>query len=91
MPLIFSWKNKIKSQSESYERIINIDFFPTLKNIIGYKNDNLELDGVDLSPIFQEEKIEESNLNFHFPIYLEAYNVQKDDGFDPIFRTRPGW
>ena len=90
VPLIFSWENRIKSQSESYERIINIDFFPTLKNIIGYKNDNLELDGVDLSPIFQEEKIEERSLFFHFPIYLEAYNVQKDNGFDPIFRTRPG-
>ena len=90
VPLIFSWKNKIKSQSKSLERVVNIDFFPTLKNIIGYKNDNLELDGVDLSPIFQEEKIEERALYFHFPIYLEAYNVQKDNGFDPIFRTRPG-
>ena len=90
VPLIFSWKNKIKSQSESYERIINIDFFPTLKNIIGYKNDNLELDGVDLNPIFKEKEIEKRALYFHFPIYLEAYNVQKDNGFDPIFRTRPG-
>jgi arylsulfatase A-like enzyme len=90
VPLIFSWKNKIKSQSESYERIINIDFFPTLKNIIGYKNDNLELDGVDLNPIFEEKEIEKRALYFHFPIYLEAYNVQKDNGFDPVFRTRPG-
>ena len=90
VPLIFSWKNKIKSQSKSLERVVNIDFFPTLKNIIGYKNDSLELDGIDISPIFQEEKIEERALYFHFPIYLEAYNVQKDNGFDPIFRTRPG-
>ena len=90
VPLIFSWKNKIKSQSKSFERVVNIDFFPTLKSILDYKNDNLELDGVDLSPIFKEEKIEERALYFHFPIYLEAYNVQKDNGFDPIFRTRPG-
>ena len=90
VPLIFSWKNKIKSQSKSFERVVNIDFFPTLKSILDYKNDNLELDGVDLSPIFKEQKIEERALYFHFPIYLEAYNVQKDNGFDPIFRTRPG-
>ena len=90
VPLIFSWKNKIKPKSKSFERVINIDFFPTLKSILGYKNDNLELDGVDLNPIFQEEKIEERALYFHFPIYLEAYNVQKDNGYDPIFRTRPG-
>lgn len=90
VPLIFSWKNKIKPKSKSFERVINIDFFPTLKSILGYKNDNLELDGVDLNPIFQEEKIEKRALYFHFPIYLEAYNVQKDNGYDPIFRTRPG-
>tara|TARA_B100001057_G_scaffold127661_1_gene126634 strand:- start:108 stop:1586 length:1479 start_codon:yes stop_codon:yes gene_type:complete len=90
VPLIFSWKNKIKSKSKSFERVVNIDFFPTLKSILDYKNDNLELDGVDLSPIFKEQKIEERALYFHFPIYLEAYNVQKDNSFDPIFRTRPG-
>jgi arylsulfatase A-like enzyme len=90
VPLIFSWKNKIKPKSKSFERVINIDFFPTLKSILDYKNDNLELDGVDLNPIFKEEKIEERALYFHFPIYLEAYNVQKDNGYDPIFRTRPG-
>ena len=24
------------------------------------------------------------------PIYLQAYNTRKDDGRDPLFRTRPG-
>ena len=90
VPLIFSWKNKIKSQSKSFERVVNLDFFPTLKNIIGYKNEKLKLDGIDLNPIFEEKEIEERALFFHFPIYLEAYNVQKDNGYDPIFRTRPG-
>ena len=27
---------------------------------------------------------------YHFPIYLQAYNVQEDNGTDPLFRTRPG-
>ena len=35
-------------------------------------------------------KIKERALFFHFPIYLEPYNVHKDDGTDPLFRTRPG-
>ena len=29
-------------------------------------------------------------LFWHFPIYLQAYSQAKDDGRDPLFRTRPG-
>ena len=29
-------------------------------------------------------------MYFHFPIYLEPYNVHLDSGSDPLFRTRPG-
>ena len=34
--------------------------------------------------------IEKRALFYHFPIYLQAYNVQEDNGTDPLFRTRPG-
>ena len=90
VPLIFSWKGKIKEESESYERVSNIDFFPTIKKIIGHKNKTLQLDGVDLNPIFKGRSIKGRSLFFHFPIYLQAYNVHLDNGSDPIFRTRPG-
>ena len=90
VPLIFSWKGKIKEESESYERVSNIDFFPTIKKIIGYKNKNLHLDGLDLNPIFKGKTFENRSLFYHFPVYLEAYNVHLDNGTDPLFRTRPG-
>jgi len=90
VPLIFSWKGKIKEESESYERVSNIDFFPTIKKIIGHKNKNLHLDGLDLNPIFKEKTLENRTLFYHFPIYLQAYNVHLDNGTDPLFRTRPG-
>ncbi len=90
VPLIFSWKRKIEEKSESFERVTNIDFFTTIKKIIGYENENLELEGLDLNPIFEGENLEKRALFFHFPIYLEPYNVQKDNGTDPLFRTRPG-
>ena len=86
----FSWRGKIKEASKSYERVSNIDFFPTIQNIIGYKNKDLKLDGIDLNPIFDGRKIEKRALFYHFPIYLQAYNVQEDNGTDPLFRTRPG-
>ena len=90
VPLIFSWRGKIKEASKSYERVSNIDFFPTIQNIVGYKNKDLKLDGIDLNPIFDGRKIEKRALFYHFPIYLQAYNVQEDNGTDPLFRTRPG-
>ncbi len=90
VPLVFSWKGQIKPKSKSYERVSNMDFFPTLKKIVGYENKNLELEGVDLSPIFKNKKIKNRSLFFHFPIYLQAYNVHEDKGTDPLFRTRPG-
>ena len=63
---------------------------PTIKKIIGNGDKHLQLDGVDLNPIFKGRSIRGRSLFFHFPIYLEAYNVHLDNGSDPIFRTRPG-
>ena len=89
VPLIFSWGKKITANTKSYERVSNIDFFPTIKNIVGYR-ERIELEGVDLSPVFNDMKLPERSLFFHFPIYLEPYDVYKDNGTDPLFRTKPG-
>jgi arylsulfatase A-like enzyme len=89
VPMIFSWKGKIEAKTESYERISNLDFYPTIKKLVGY-NDSIDLDGEDLTPIFNGEKLKKRELYFHFPIYLEPYRVQLDSGTDPLFRTRPG-
>jgi|TARA_B100001093_G_scaffold102926_1_gene95113 arylsulfatase A-like enzyme len=89
VPIIFSWQGKIKAKTKSYERVSNIDFFPTIKKIINYE-DSLDLDGEDLTPIFNGKNLKERELYFHFPIYLEPYDVHADDGTDPLFRTRPG-
>ena len=89
VPMIFSWKGKIEAETDSYERISNLDFYPTIKKLVGY-SDNIDLDGEDLTPIFKGEKLKKRELYFHFPIYLEPYRVQLDSGTDPLFRTRPG-
>ena len=89
VPMIFSWKGKIEAKTESYERISNLDFYPTIKKLVGY-SDNIDLDGEDLTPIFKGEKLKKRELYFHFPVYLEPYRVQLDSGTDPLFRTRPG-
>jgi len=89
VPMIFSWKGKIEAKTESYERVSNLDFYPTIKKLVGY-NESIDLDGEDLTPIFNGEKLKKRELYFHFPVYLEPYRVQLDSGTDPLFRTRPG-
>ena len=58
VPLIFSWNKKITANTKSHERVSNIDFFPTIKNIVGYKK-QIVLEGVDLSPVFQDKKLQD--------------------------------
>ncbi len=89
VPLIFRWKGKIDAESESYERVSNVDFYPTIKKLIGYSKP-VDFDGEDLNPIFNNKKLRERELYFHFPVYLEPYSVKRDGGTDPLFRTRPG-
>ena len=37
-----------------------------------------------------KEETLERPLFWHFPIYLQAYNVKDNENRDPLFRTRPG-
>ena len=68
----------------------HLDFYATLQKIVAPPKKAAQLDGVDLSPIFMGKPPAERDLYFHFPIYLQAYSKENDDGRDPLFRTRPG-
>lgn len=91
VPLTISWPGKIKEGIASDVPVINIDFFPTLMEIIGRNTSGLDLDGVSIWPLLSERStFQERPIFFHFPIYLQAYKAGYDDGRDPLFRTRPG-
>ncbi len=90
VPLIIKWPEKIKPKSTSVHIISNLDIYPTLQNIVEPKIKAGALDGIDLIPILVKNDSVKRNLYFHFPIYLQKYNELKDQGRDPLFRTRPG-
>ena len=90
VPMVVRWPKQIKAGSTCDTRVTNLDFYPTLKQIINAKQSPEFLDGTDISPLFDGEEIEDRDLVWHFPIYLNAYNMKLDDGRDPLFRTRPG-
>tara|TARA_B110000037_G_scaffold223172_1_gene303224 strand:+ start:1248 stop:2708 length:1461 start_codon:yes stop_codon:yes gene_type:complete len=90
VPYILKWPNIIEANTTNKTPIVNMDFFPTFMSIIGVQLNNKILDGQDILPLLKGKNIEERPLYWHFPIYLQAYSVEKDDGKDPLFRTRPG-
>lgn len=90
VPYIIKWPSIIKAGVTINIPIVNMDFFPTFQHILRVELEGKTLDGVNILPLLTGKKIEDRPLFWHFPIYLQAYNTQEDDGKDPLFRTRPG-
>jgi arylsulfatase A-like enzyme len=90
VPMVIRWPGKVEAGAETAHPTINMDFFPTFRDILGVKVEK-ELDGESLLPVLSgQPAMHERPLFWHFPIYLQAYNPNNDDGRDPLFRTRPG-
>ncbi len=90
-PFVFVFGDRIRPNSKKDIPITNLDIFPTIMDFAGIQNEDLILDGTSLRPILEEKTMEiERPLFWHFPIYLEAYNVHDNQNRDSLFRTRPG-
>ncbi|MGK7395820.1 MAG: sulfatase [Candidatus Cyclobacteriaceae bacterium M3_2C_046] len=89
VPLVIRWPDQVEAGSICEVPVINLDFYPTIARILQVES-LPHLDGLDISPIWQGGTIPDRELYWHFPIYLQAYSTQMDDGRDPLFRTRPG-
>lgn len=90
-PFFFVMKDRVRARSKSDVQITNLDIFPTILDFAGIDNDNMQLDGMDLSNILEEKSDQiDRSLFWHFPIYLEAYYVDDNENRDSLFRTRPG-
>jgi arylsulfatase A-like enzyme len=90
VPLIIRWPGTVQPGSRSDVPVTNMDFYPTIQNIIKASPSKSFLDGDDITPVLKGESLAERSLFWHFPIYLQSYNPKEDEGRDPLFRTRPG-
>ncbi len=90
VPLVIRWPGQVMAGVINNNQVSNLDFFPTLQEIVRPPTVADRLDGVSLVPQFRDTTHVERDLYFHFPIYLQAYSKVEDDGRDPLFRTRPG-
>ncbi|MEJ7768242.1 MAG: sulfatase [Chitinophagaceae bacterium] len=90
VPLIIRWPGKVTKGSKTDVPVTNLDFYPTILDILSIKPVNAKLDGISFLPVLKGGTLAERPLYWHFPIYLQAYDSDSDDGRDPVFRTRPG-
>ena len=90
VPLIIKWPDSIAPNTFTNQNASNLDFYPTLQNIVQPEKRATLLDGLDLNSVLKGEQIIDRDIFFHFPVYLQAYKKGKDESRDPLFRTRPG-
>jgi arylsulfatase A-like enzyme len=90
IPMVMRWPGKIREGLKNDQPVSHLDLYPTIQEIIQLDPSGVQFDGQSLVPQFAELNYVGRDLFFHFPIYLEAYRPKKDDGRDPLFRTRPG-
>jgi len=75
-PFFFVYNKKIESGSKSDVPITNMDIFPTVLAYAGIENTTIAFDGAELSDVLEQKtQTLERPLFWHFPIYLQAYNV----------------
>jgi len=91
VPFFFMWKNKISPGKNTQTPITHLDIFPTLMNLTGDDSMKNDLDGHSILPLLtQNQVVEERPFFWHFPIYLQGYNIKDNENRDSLFRTRPG-
>jgi arylsulfatase A-like enzyme len=90
VPFFILWENKVDPHKYA-TAVTNLDLFPTLLEAAGVDLSKHSFDGVSLLPLLTSStQIPERPLFWHFPIYLQAYNVHHNQNRDSLFRTRPG-
>ena len=91
VPFFFMWKNKISPGKNTQTTISHLDIFPTLMHLKGDHSMENDLDGHSLLPLLTQNKfVEERSFFWHFPIYLQGYDIKDNENRDSLFRTRPG-
>ncbi len=90
VPFSFSWPGRI-NPGTSKTPITNLDIFPTILEVLGLRTNDYQYDGNSLLPILTGAgEIENRSLYWHFPVYLQAYDISNNQNRDSLFRTRPG-
>lgn len=91
VPLIVKYPGNIEASTSSNVQVSNLDFYPTILDILGAEPKQKLLDGLSIKKVlYNQDTLAERPFYWHFPIYLQAYKSSFTQWTDPLFRTRPG-
>ncbi len=91
VPFFFVWADHIDPNTQNETPITNLDIFPTILEVAKIGDWRYIHDGDNLLPLLTGKgSLPTRPLYWHFPIYLQAYDVNYNQSRDPLFRTRPG-
>jgi arylsulfatase A-like enzyme len=88
-PMFVYWKGVIKPGQTSDMPVTSVDFLPTICSITNTALPNRVIDGRDISPLFQNEKMKQVPLFWHFPHYrwkVVPYSIIRDGDWKLIKR-----
>lgn len=90
VPMFVYWKGKIQPGSSCSIPVSSVDFFPTICSLTDTPLPNNIIDGRDLSPVLQNQKLPEVPLFWHFPHYrgndVVPYSIIRDGDWKLIKR-----
>lgn len=70
VPMLVRWPGRVRPGTVCDEPVISNDFFPTISEVVGQADKNLEVDGVSLVPLLKQEgKLSRDALYWHYPHY----------------------
>jgi len=92
VPYCFVYPDVIEVARDSTTPITHLDLLPTILEAATINFRREKYDGNSLWPMLSDTRRldRERALFWHFPIYLQAYDVTNNETRDPLFRTRPG-
>lgn len=98
VPMVVKYPAMDEKNTICHTPVTNMDFFPTFLDLAGTSAPaGHDIAGTSIIPLLSKSpdaartsQLEGRDIIWHFPIYLQAYGTDPDDGRDPLFRTRPG-
>ena len=92
-PFFVKWPGVVEPGTRCTIPIIGVDLYPTFCEMSGAPTPKGQpLDGVSIVPLLKGEtpnSFTERAIFWHFPAYLQSYNVSTFEQRDPLFRSRP--
>ena len=79
VPMIVKWPGVVEPGTESNQRVIGFDLYPTIlkmANTKGDKKHNKTLDGYDLTPLLKDANYQLPNRELHFLRYLSMVHFK---------------